>query len=93
MQNFEIKSDAKGIRDDLYSLKDNVTELAKHLKEEGSEKSHQMAEVLLARLKELQGSGRDHLHTLEGQVREKPLQSVAVAFVAGAIVSMLLGRR
>lgn len=93
MQNYEIKSDAKGIKDDLNSLKDNVTELAKHLKKEGSEKSQQMAEVLLARLKELQESGRDHLQTVEGQVRDKPLQSVAIAFVAGAIASMLFGRR
>lgn len=93
MRNAEMKSDVDGIKNDLYSLRDNVTELAKHLKEEGSEKSHQMAEALLARLKEAQSVGRDQLQTLEVQVREKPLQSVAIAFLAGAITSFLFGRR
>jgi ElaB/YqjD/DUF883 family membrane-anchored ribosome-binding protein len=36
---------------------------------------------------------RDTLHSLEREVSAKPLQSMAIAFTAGAFLSMMMGRR
>lgn len=96
-----VKSAASGynypelqdIRDDLESLKSNVVELTKHLTNDGSDYAQLMAKKAKKRLHEAQDLSRDELYRLEDTVRTHPTQSVAMAFLAGALASLLLRSR
>jgi len=81
------------IKNDLDSLKNNVVELTKHIKSDGADKSHQLAQDLSQRLLELKDSGRSELDKVAQHVQQKPGQSLAIAFAAGLLASVLLGRR
>ncbi len=83
----------RGLRGDLSVLKDDAAAtlqdaatLAKNLKNEGG---------AIARdgVKNIAAAGRNEFEKLEDRVREKPGQSVALAFCAGLIFSYILGSR
>lgn len=82
------------IREDLDSLKDNVIELTKHLQKDGVEHAEELGDVAKKRLKVMQMRGRQEMKKVEKQVKQKPGQSLAIAFATGVVASMLLrGRR
>ncbi|MGB0720359.1 MAG: DUF883 family protein [Bdellovibrionales bacterium] len=81
------------IRHDLDSLKTNVVELTKHVQRDGKVQTREIKNALSDRLEHLQESGRVQYKNIEKQVKAKPAQSVAVAFAAGLVASMLLRRR
>lgn len=81
------------IREDLDSLKDNVVELTKHLKKDGVQQAHELSDIAKERLELFKMQGRRQLKSVEKQVKAKPTQSLAMAFAAGALASMLLRGR
>ena len=72
-------SDFDAVRDDLAALKKQVAELIRH----GTAAARSSAEGL----KDLPEQGAE---TLREQVRESPIASIAIAFIAGSIVARLL---
>lgn len=81
------------IREDLDSLKNNVVELTKHLKQDSKAQSKEISKEMKTRLQMLQDQGRTHYKNVEKHVQDKPGQSIAIAFAAGLAASMLIGRR
>lgn len=81
------------IRDDLDSLKTNVVELTKHVKKDGIIQSKELKDVAIERLQDMKSTGKEQVKKIERRVKEKPAQSIAVAFAAGLAASFLLGRR
>lgn len=86
-------SEIDHIREDLDSLKNNVVELTRHMKKDGNAQAAHLRENLTERMKNLQKAGRGRYQQLEGRVKEKPGQTLAMAFGAGILASMLFGRR
>ena len=80
------------IREDLNSLKSNVVELTKHLKHDGDTTIEEIRESATKRLKNLSTAGQKKLKEVEGHVKAKPAQSLAMAFAAGLVISALARR-
>ena len=81
------------IREDLDSLKSNIVELTRHMKAETGVRTDVLKKGLLNQVASIKSSGAAQYEKLEGQVKAKPAQSIAIAFASGVIVSYLLGRR
>ncbi len=81
------------IKEDIVSLRSNIVELTQHLKKDGMKQTKRLKDNAADQISELQKTGKEHLENLEGQVKQKPLQSVAIAFASGLVFSMLVGRR
>jgi hypothetical protein len=75
----QASEDYDVLRDDISALKKQISDLARH----GVAAARHGAEGL----KDLPERGGE---MLRDQVRESPLASVAIAFIAGSIVSRLL---
>ncbi len=81
------------IRDDLESLKTNVVELTKHVQQNGTQMSQELAQVARKQLSQLQTRGKKEFHKVEDRIKAKPAQSLAIAFAVGIAASYLLGRK
>jgi hypothetical protein len=75
----QASSDFDVLRDDMAALKKQMADLLRH----GAAAARHQAEDL----KDLPDRGAE---TLREQVRQSPLASIAIAFIAGSIVSRLL---
>jgi len=75
----QAASDYDMLRDDMAALKKQMADLVRH----GAAAARHQAEDL----KDLPERGAE---TLREQVRESPLASVAIAFIAGSIAARLL---
>ena len=102
------QSNLSVIREDLEDLKNDVVEdgakLFTDIKEQSLIASREMKRKtrdqiadLRRQLEELEeAAGREfshNVHKMEKRVRERPTESIALAFAAGIIASFLLGRR
>lgn len=78
-------AEIREIREDLRSLKTNVITLAHDIKQGGG---------VVARdgIDHLRAAGRNEFQRVEDHVREKPGQSIVLAFCAGLAFSVLMGR-
>ncbi|MEX1035506.1 MAG: hypothetical protein WDZ54_06080 [Sneathiella sp.] len=81
------------LKEDLASLKSHVSELTASLKRDGFAEADKLGAKAKEKLGELKDRGQDGLHYVEDHVREKPGQSIAIAFAAGFLASMLLRNR
>jgi len=81
------------IREDIDSLKSNIVELTRHVKAETGVRTDVLKSGVLSQVTSLKNSGIAQYEKLEGQVKLKPAQSLAIAFASGVIASYLLGRR
>ncbi|MAI61814.1 MAG: hypothetical protein CBB87_04865 [Micavibrio sp. TMED27] len=81
------------IREDLDSLKNNVIELTRTMKKNGTVQTAAIRDVAIDRIEDLKTSGKAQINHLERRVKAKPAESVAIAFATGLAVSLLLGRR
>ncbi len=86
-------SEIDDIREDLDSLKNNVVELTKHLKQDGKEHTKELKSTALEQLDSLKSSGQERYEILEGNVKKHPGQAIAIAFASGLLASYLIGRR
>ncbi len=81
------------IREDISSLKSNIVELTKHLKNDAKSEAKDLKETTLNQIDQLKDSGANQYHQIEKQVKANPGQSVAIAFAAGVVASLLMNRR
>lgn len=78
-------TELQDIRDDLNALKTNVVALAQDIKNGGGAVARQSFDTLKA-------TGQDEFQKVEEYVKEKPAQSLALAFCAGLVFSALISR-
>lgn len=72
----------KEMGEDLKSLKNHAVDLGTHIKEDGQQQIEAAKESAMTRV-----------HKVEQQVKANPMASVAIAFGAGVLASVILGRR
>ncbi len=76
----------KDIANDFVSLKDDIGHLGTHIKEDGMrDLSNQASRGY--------DSAKVFGHKVEAQIKEQPLQSLAIAFASGLMISLMLGRK
>lgn len=80
------------IRADLDSLKDNVVELTKHVKQDGKVQGKALKKAANEQVSSLKDTTAKNIERLEDGVKERPGQSVALAFAAGLLTSFFLNR-
>lgn len=80
------------VRDDLKSIKDGSVDLARHLKEDVVHIAESVAVEGRQRYDDAKSVAEKYLKVLEKEVTEKPMQSVAIALGAGALLGLLLRR-
>lgn len=81
------------LKQDAQSMKNNTVELARHVKEDASEQAKVISKKAQERYMELKEIAGEEYQKIEKKVKEKPTQSIAIAFAAGLALSLLLGRR
>lgn len=81
------------IREDLDSLRTNVVELTQHIKQNGSTQATNLRDRANDTIHDLQERGQKQVQRVEKQVKQKPGQSLALAFAGGLLTSLLLRRR
>lgn len=84
---------AKNIEKDLKSIKDSSLSLAAHIKEDSIDIAKSAATELGSQVEHLKSHVSDNMKMLEKEVKERPIQSVGLAFIAGIAASYLLGGR
>jgi ElaB/YqjD/DUF883 family membrane-anchored ribosome-binding protein len=85
-----VAAEIEDIRHGIDSLKDNVVDLARNLKEVSLETAQNAASYARERAVDLKETGGEALHRVEKRIQAKPTQSVAVAFFAGVLASILM---
>lgn len=81
------------IKEDLSSLKSNIVALTKTIQDDGKKRAMEMNGRARDQVKIVQDRGQERLDGLDEKVREKPTQSLLMAFGAGLALSLLMGRR
>lgn len=89
----EERNDFASLRDDVASLTSNLMALTNHVKEHGVQGTRYVAGLARDKANEWQDAGRDGLNAVESRVKDRPTESLAIAFAAGIIASFLLGRK
>lgn len=77
--------EAANIRQDLQDLKQDVTSLARHVKEDS-------AAIASEKFAFFKREGKKQADRLEAQVHARPVQSIAIAFAAGAVLALIARR-
>ncbi len=81
------------LRQDINNLKSDVSDLAHHAVEAGAENAAKLRAEAAERLEYLKDAGTKNMARVEKRIREKPAQSLAIAFGAGILLSLLMGGR
>lgn len=80
------------IREDLGSLKKNLSALGGKLKEDGAEGMGDLKEALSDNFEAIREKTEGGMKALEDSVRAHPRNSVLIAFAAGVVANFLLRR-
>ncbi len=67
--------------------------LVRHLKEDTIEIAEEIVAEGQHKMQDIRSYTTKYLKNMEKEIMEKPVQSIAIAFAAGTILSLLLGRR
>jgi ElaB/YqjD/DUF883 family membrane-anchored ribosome-binding protein len=74
-------------------FKENIVGIARNIKEGSSDRAQVATDYIRDRLHDLKSASNDTLDKVETRIKNKPTQSVAIAFATGLVLSYLLGRR
>ena len=81
------------IKEDLASLKGNVSDLARHAGQDTKAQAEVVKKGFFESLTQLKIFGKNQAHEVEDIVKEHPAKSVAAAFAAGLVTSVIFGRK
>lgn len=81
------------LKDDLSALKKHVSDLMARTKRDGLEGAEKIGVRAKEKLDDLKDLGSHRIQQVEDRVKENPVQSIAIAFAAGFLASMLLRKR
>lgn len=79
--------------DNVKTIKESGEALAGHIKEDTINIAHSVAAEGQEKIKEMKSYAGGYLDMIEHEVSAKPVQSLAIAFVSGFFINLLLGRR
>jgi ElaB/YqjD/DUF883 family membrane-anchored ribosome-binding protein len=88
-----LKQDTHRLKEDLRAIKDDSIALARDLKEDGITAAKNVGTDVKEKVDEMKTHASEHLGTIAKEVKARPLQSMAIAFAAGAVASLFIGRR
>jgi len=89
----DIADVKESVKSGLKPVLESGATLVQHLKEDTAEIAKSAAAEAQLRFEGVKTKASGYLETVENEVTAKPMQSVAIAFVAGALLSMIMGRR
>jgi ElaB/YqjD/DUF883 family membrane-anchored ribosome-binding protein len=93
----DLSRDVDTIKADLDVLRKDIASVLETIKGTARSRAESELDALQRRVNQitadLQASGRDSLRAVEGQIGEKPLVSVAIAFAIGLVIGKLFDRR
>lgn len=89
----EISTTEKIIPAELNRLKESTLDLARNVKSISAHKTQAANDYMYEIASDIKSSGSDALRKTESYIREKPGQSVGMAFAVGMLTSILLRRR
>ncbi len=78
---------------DIKGIKKNFLNLAEEIKHSSSDGVSVAAGYMRAGARRIKVSGISVFKKMESRIKSKPAQSVAVAFTAGILLSLLFGRK
>lgn len=81
------------IKKDIYTLRSDVIELGRTVKSEGLKKIEEATIELHDKIDNLKREGNEEMDKIQAYINDKPNQSVAIAFAAGALLALLMKRR
>ncbi|MFP4331884.1 MAG: YqjD family protein [Campylobacterales bacterium] len=97
-----MAEDSAKLREEVETLKSDISSLTQTIKELTEERIKEKKTKLLdelnldelkSRLDELKNKGKDGIDSVENEISQKPLQSVAISFGIGALVGLFLSRK
>jgi ElaB/YqjD/DUF883 family membrane-anchored ribosome-binding protein len=93
----ELTQDIETLRSDLDGLRKDFGQLMSTLKGTASNRAEAELDAMRKRLNKLADdvttTGRQQLRSVESQIEERPLVSLAIAFAIGLVLGRLLDRR
>jgi ElaB/YqjD/DUF883 family membrane-anchored ribosome-binding protein len=93
----DLNKDVDAIKADLDALRKDLSSVLETIKGTAKSRAESEIEALQRRINQIasdvQTSGRDSLRAVEGQIEEKPLVSVAIAFAVGLILGRMFDHR
>ncbi len=84
---------AREIKGDVESLKNNIVGLAHKAIDTGAESMTEAKRRAAEEFDRLRDASANGLKMTEERIRDKPAQSIAIAFLAGFLVNALFGRK
>ncbi len=88
--------EAENVRNDLSNLKTDVSALARHVRDDAAVIAKNVrddaVEIASEKYSFFKQEGKKQVERMEAQVHAKPVQSIAIAFAAGAILALLARR-
>lgn len=92
-----LGKDVETLKDDILKLREDLSGIAQSLLEKGKSETEAAKEKLSEGLQdEFQAAremGKEKVESIEDHIREKPLQSLLIAFVIGLFLGKLFDRR
>lgn len=93
----DLNKDVDAIKSDLDALRKDLSSVLESIKGTAKNRAEAELEAMQKRLNrfasDVQASGRDSMRAVEGQIEDKPLVSVAIAFAVGLILGRLFDHR
>lgn len=93
----DINKDVDAIKTDLDALRKDLASVLETIKGTAKSRAETEIDALQKRLNQIAGdvqtSGRESLAAVEGQIGDKPLVSVAIAFAVGMVLGRLFDRK
>ena len=89
LKNTKTKASTKG----LDGLKDSVATLGQDIRDDSTEIAAKAKGAAQEKVAEANACAAGYVDDVKNILADKPLQTVAVAFAAGAVLTALLGRR
>jgi ElaB/YqjD/DUF883 family membrane-anchored ribosome-binding protein len=93
----DLSKDVDAIKNDLDALRKDLASVLETIKGSAKNRAESEIEALQKRLNQIAGdvqtTGRESLLAVEGQIGDKPLVSVAIAFAVGMVLGRLFDRR
>ena len=88
-----IAGDVKEVKGDIDSLKNNIVGLAHKAIDASSDSVKDAKKMAAVEFDKLRTASVSGLKKTEERIRDKPAQSIAIAFLAGVLVNALFGRK
>lgn len=87
------ESEAARLQEQIAALQAEIGKLTENLRAKGYAKGADIAESLKESAQSLRSHGEDGLGEVSRCIREKPVQSLGIAVVAGIVLGLIMGRR